>query len=99
MKRRLLLLSNSVQHGKGFLEHAKQEVKTFLGPLEHVAFVPYAAHDLDAFEEQAREVFEALGYKLFSVHNSPRKMLERADAFFVGGGNTFRLLYRLYERR
>lgn len=51
---RLLLLSNSVQHGRGFLDHAEEEIGKFLAGMRRIAFVPYAAHDLDAYEAKAR---------------------------------------------
>jgi dipeptidase E len=94
----LLLLSNSFQFGKGFLDHAESEIRTFLGPIRKVAFVPYAAHDLDAYEATARDRFQSMGYELFSIHRDSKSGIDRAEAFFIGGGNTFRLLYRLYER-
>lgn len=98
--KRLLLVSNSTLHGSGYLDHCARELVEFLGTgVQRVAFVPYALHDLDAYAAKARERFEQLGYVLESVHAgpSPRAVVERADAVFVGGGNTFRLLKRLYE--
>lgn len=40
-----------------------------------------------------------MGYALDSLHETsdPRNALERAEAIFCGGGNTFRLLKALYE--
>ena len=95
-KTRLLLLSNSLQHGKGFLDHAETQLKGFLGGSRLVAFVPYAAHDLHAYEEKVSDRLGAMGFKVLSVHRTP-DAIEAADAIFIGGGNTFRLLYRLYE--
>jgi dipeptidase E len=95
-RNRLLLLSNSFQHGHGFLDHAREELRSFLGDARTVAFVPYAAHDLDACEAGAVCRFTEMGFVLRSVHRDP-EVLRSADAIFVGGGNTFRLLYRLYE--
>ena len=95
-EKRLLLLSNSLQHGQGFLDHAEDEIKKFLGEHSLIAFVPYAAHDLDAYEAKLGERLGRMGYELVSVHRDST-ILNRATAVFVGGGNTFRLLYRLYE--
>lgn len=95
---RLLLLSNSVQHGLGFLDHAEDAIREFLGEARSLAFVPYAAHDLDAYERKIRERFAALGTAVASVHRNVAAVQE-ADAIFIGGGNTFRLLYRLYQHR
>ena len=93
---RLLLLSNSTEHGRGFLDHADDAITGFLGRVQRVAFVPYAAYDLDAYEAKVRARLGAMGFDVYSVHHGPRG-LDRAQAVFIGGGNTFRLLYRLYE--
>jgi dipeptidase E len=97
--KRLLLISNSTLHGSGYLDHAEGEIRTFLGPLKRVLFVPFALHDRDAYTALARKRFEAMGFTLDSVHESSdaKKAVEEAEAVFIGGGNTFRLLNSLYE--
>lgn len=95
---RVLLLSNSFQHGRGFLEHAEREIVEFLGAARLIAFVPYAMCDWNAYEHRAAERFRQLGRELRSIHHEEgRRTMEEADAIFIGGGNTFRLLYRMYE--
>ncbi len=88
---RLLLISNSTQHGSGYLDHVAKEIIALLGSAKRVAFVPHAMHDRDGYAARARARFEAMGYALHSVHE-PGASLDGADAWFVGGGNTFRLL-------
>ena len=99
MPRHLLLLSTSTVHGTGYLEHAAAEFKDFLGSARRVLFIPYALKDHDAYAAKARAAFEAMGYDLDSIHESasPRQAIERAEALFCGGGNTFRLLDALYR--
>ncbi|HEY6122244.1 MAG TPA: dipeptidase PepE, partial [Pyrinomonadaceae bacterium] len=43
--------------------------------------------------------FEAMGFRLDSIHQASdkKKVVEEAEAIFIGGGNTFRLLNCLYE--
>jgi len=89
--RRLLLISNSTLHGAGYLDHAERSIVGFLGPGKRVAFIPDAMHDRDACAARARARFAAMGYDLHSVHQRGAS-LDGADACFVGGGNTFRLL-------
>jgi len=98
---RLLLISNSTQHGRHYLDHAEAEIRSLLGPSARVLFVPYALYDRDAYAEIARTRFEAMGYACDSIHRAPdpRKAVENAGALFIGGGNTFRLLKALYESR
>ena len=98
--RRILLISNSTQHGSGYLEHCAARIRDFLGDsVQRVLFVPYALHDLDGYAAVAREGLGNIGFAVDSIHTStdPRSAVATADALFIGGGNTFRLLNRLYE--
>jgi dipeptidase E len=95
---KLLLVSNSTLHGQGYLDHCAGAMQSFLGPaVRQVLFVPYALADRDAYHAKARARFEAMGLRLDSVHQAPdpRVAVAEAQAFFVGGGNTFRLLAEL----
>ncbi len=98
-KKRLLLISNSTQHGRGYLDHAEEEIRGLLGNVNRVLFVPYALHDRDGYAETARQRFEKMGYALESIHRAadPQEAVAKAEALFIGGGNTFRLLKALYE--
>ena len=96
---RLLLISNSTLHGSGYLDHAEPELRDTLGSSKRVLFVPFALYDRDAYAATARTRFAAMGYELDSVHEAadPGKAVEAAEAIFIGGGNTFRLLDSLYR--
>jgi dipeptidase E len=95
---RLLLISTSTTFGTGYLDHAAGEIPSFLDDRRDVLFVPYALHDLDAYEAKAKERYSQMGLRLRSIHREadPRAAVESAAAIFIGGGNTFRLLNRLY---
>ena len=97
--KKLLLISNSTQHGRSYLEHAEEELRDFLGGVKRALFVPYALLDRDGYAETARAKFLQMGFALESIHRAPdpRKAVETAEAIFIGGGNTFRLLKTLYE--
>src|SRR5688572_13702856 len=99
VQQRLLLISNSTSHRCGYLDHAEPEIRALLGSASRVLFVPYALHARDAYAAQARKRFEAMGYGLDSVHEAvvPEKAVDEAEAIFIGGGNTFRLLHSLYQ--
>lgn len=99
--RRLLLISNSTQHGGGYLDHCAADMRDFLGPdVERVLFVPWALCDRDGYAAKARERFSEMGLGLDSVHDTdePRRAVREAQALFIGGGNTFRLLDTLHTR-
>jgi dipeptidase E len=97
--KRVLLISNSTLYGSGYLDHAESEIRDFLGDVRGVLFVPYALYDRDAYAAMARQRFRKMGYDLTSIHTSrsPRDAVGEADAVFIGGGNTFRLLKALYD--
>lgn len=98
--RRLLLISNSTLHGSGYLDHCKDQIKDFLSDkVKTVLFVPYALHDRDGYANTARKAYNAMGYQLESIHEKPSAVeaVKQAEALFIGGGNTFRLLKTLYD--
>jgi dipeptidase E len=97
--RRLLLISNSTLHGGGYLDHAEEAITDFLGAISRVLFVPLALYDRDAYAALARQRLQTMGYETDSVHEfaDPRQAVETAEAVFIGGGNTFRLLKGLYD--
>jgi dipeptidase E len=97
--RRLLLVSNSTVYGRGYLDHVEDEIKDFLGTASTVIFVPFALHDRRAYAMKARARFDKMGLQLESVHDvsNMQRAIEQAEAIFVGGGNTFRLLKSLYD--
>ena len=96
---RVLLISNSTLYSHGYLDHVEEEIRNFLGAAKTVLFVPFALYDRDAYAAQAGARFEAMGYTLESVHSieNPLPAIQRADAIFVGGGNTFRVLKALQD--
>ena len=95
----ILLLSNSTQPRRNYLDHAETEICELLGDRKKVLFIPFAMHDRDGYAEQNRTRFAAMGYGLDSIHQSkdPAAAVQEAEAIFVGGGNTFRLLKALYN--
>jgi dipeptidase E len=96
---RQLFISNSTLHGSGYLDHAEKEIKDFLCGVRRVLFVPFAQHDHSAYTAMARKRLQTMGYELDSVHEAPdpRQAVETAEAVFIGGGNTFRLLKGIYD--
>ena len=99
INKRILLISNSTLFGSGYLDHAADQIQSFLRDVKRVLFVPYALRDRDDYAATARERFQRMGYELTSVHTStdPAKAVNETDAIFIGGGNTFRLLKALYD--
>jgi dipeptidase E len=90
---RLLLISSSTVHGFGYLDHPEPAMRAFLGGGRRVAFVPFAVHDHAGYTAKVRERLGRMELDVVSYED-----LDHADAIFVGGGNTFRLLATLYEK-
>ncbi len=90
---RLLLLSNSTNHGQGYLDHAMATLLRFL-PGRRLLFVPFALRDQEAYagKVRARLAREGFAVDRLTADAAGREALADAEAVFVGGGNTFRLL-------
>jgi dipeptidase E len=96
---KILLISTSTIYGGNYLDHVEDEIRRVLSGAQRVLFFPFALHDRDAYAAKAKERFAAMGFSLQSAHNAanPEKAVAETDAFFVGGGNTFRLLKALQD--
>jgi dipeptidase E len=88
---RILLISNSTVHGRGYLDHVENEIKDFIGPAMTILFFPFALFDRDDYAAKAKARFAAMGFTLASAHtiDNPSAAVEKTDAIFIGGGNTF----------
>ncbi|HEX4952644.1 MAG TPA: dipeptidase PepE [Thermoanaerobaculia bacterium] len=97
--RRLLLISSSRVWGSGYLEHCEGPLRSRLAGVSRLLFVPYALQDWDAYFGLVRERFAQIGLACDAIHRAadPVAAVREAEALFVGGGNTFRLLKKLYE--
>ncbi len=103
MKRNLLLISNSTLHGSGYLDHCAEEIKQFLKNKKSILFIPYARPSGMTHEEYtkiAKERFKKIGIELTGIHeySDSKKAVRKAEAIFIGGGNTFVLLSQLYKK-
>jgi dipeptidase E len=93
---RVLLISNS---GRPYLEHCRGALGDFFGAsVRRVGFVSAATlADPEHYFGRAKDGLESLGVEVEHVHweRQPLKTLDRVDALFVGGGNTYALLDRV----
>jgi dipeptidase E len=94
---RLLLLSNSTNHGGGYLDHASADILELFAGVRRILFVPFALHDQEGYWQRARDRFAAFGIEAARLEEGPTApgAVDAAAGVFVGGGNTFRLLDRL----
>nr|CAD7196601.1 unnamed protein product [Timema douglasi] len=101
LQRRLLLISSSKVHGHEFLGHAVDDINTLLktANVRKVLFVPYALGNHDDYTDRVTKPFSEWGFSLEGIHKAkdPITAVNEAEAIFIGGGNTFRLLKTLYD--
>ena len=93
----LLLLSSSTAPGMGFLEHATGAIRAVLGGAGTVLFVPFASGDPDRYTSVMRAALAGIGTRVTGLHEAgdAAAAVRDAEAVFVGGGNSFRLLRTL----
>jgi len=75
------------------------QMRDLLGPIEKILFVPYALADHDGYVQMMIDKGLNAGYVLEGIHTcrDPIAAVRRAEAVFVGGGNSFRLVDALYR--
>lgn len=96
--KRLLLISNSYQYGRGLLDHCESQIASVLGTVREILFVPYAVKDWSRYTALMTRRMEQMGCAMKSIHTvaDPKAEVRVAEALFIGGGNTFLLLRDLY---
>src|SRR2546423_13967954 len=96
MHPRILLISNSTVHGRGYLDHVADGIRNFLGTARTVLFFPFALYDHDDYAAKAKARFAAMGNALESAHatGNPKKAIEQTDAIFIGGRDISRFIYK-----
>jgi dipeptidase E len=75
------------------------QMRSFFGPIERLLFIPYALADHDGYLRGLTERGLNAGYEVEGIHHhaDPQRAVREAEGLFVGGGNTFRLLDRLWR--
>lgn len=98
----LLLLSNSVLTGHGYLAHAIEPMRALLKDRRRALFVPFAGVTVewDDYTARVSQALAPLGIELEGVHRLDNAVdaVTRAEVIIVGGGNSFNLLKCCRER-
>ena len=99
---KLLLISNSTMAGEEYLRYPMPVIADFLQGVREIVFVPYAAVTFSyaEYEAKVQARFAELGIRVHSVHRAvhPARLIRRAEAICVGGGNTFALTKKMQEQ-
>jgi dipeptidase E len=89
-----LLMSSSSTYEDGVLGHVRETLARLVGDRGPLVFVPYALQDWDGYTAKVRDALTDV-CEVTGAHTLSVAQCVRAGAFFVGGGNTFRLLRTL----
>ena len=99
--KKMLLASTSTIYGQKYLEYLQDEIKTLFSGCKKILFVPYARPSGIShleYTEKAKGVFNILNLEIIDYTDEDLKeSLEKCDGIFIGGGNTFLLLNKLYQ--
>ena len=98
----LLLLSSSRANNSDYLAPYMNWLSDHLAGVDELLFIPYAGVSIN-YDDYLQLVSQALapkGIKVSSIHQyaDARQAVLNAKAIAVGGGNTFHLLYQLYQQ-
>ena len=101
--KKLLIASSSTIHGSGFLEYLSPTLTSFFEGVSSLVFIPYARPSGISYDEYTLKVahyFNTIGIDVTGIHEfeSPIEAIEKAEAIFTGGGNTFELVNQLYKQ-
>lgn len=98
----LLLLSSSRARNSAFLAPYMPWLTSHLNGIKELLFIPYAGISIsyDDYQATLQLALDHLGIKVRSIHQfaDARQAVAQAQAIAVGGGNTFHLLYQLYQQ-
>jgi dipeptidase E len=96
----LMLLSTSKLFGGRYLDFAFGAVTELLHGCGRLLFVPYAVRDHAQYTANVRAAFEPAGIAVTGLNEvaGPADAVRQAEAVFIGGGNSFRLLRALQEQ-
>ncbi|WP_299122531.1 dipeptidase PepE [uncultured Tenacibaculum sp.] len=100
--KKLIIASTSTVHGSGYLEYILPTLSVFFKGVETIIFIPYARPGGISYDEYtaiARKAFEKINKKVVGLHEfeTPQEAIQKAEAIFTGGGNTFELVNQIYK--
>jgi dipeptidase E len=102
--KKLIIASTSTLHGGKYLDYLLPVLEQHFAACEEILFIPYArpggiSHD--DYTENVRLAFAKIKKRVKGLHefDNPIEAIQSAQGLFTGGGNTFLLVYQLYENK
>lgn len=100
----LIIASTSTLHGGAYLDYLLPTLEQHFSNSNTILFIPYArpggiSHD--DYTEKVQIAFSKIGKKTVGLHTfeNPLDAIQKAEAIFTGGGNTFLLVTQLYQMK
>lgn len=98
----LIIASTSTVHNGTYLDYLLPTLKEHFKGVKTLLFIPYArpggiSHD--AYTAKVKAVFATIDINVKGLHefDNPQEAIQKAEAIFTGGGNTFLLVYQVYK--
>ena len=104
--KKLIIASTSTLHGDDYLEYLMPTLETFFSGCQSLLFIPYArpgGMSHDDYTDRVRTAFAKVNLKVDGLHEfesrgiGTAEAIQKAEAIFTGGGNTFLLVAQLYK--
>ncbi len=101
--RNMIIASTSTLYNSSYLAYLQTELTKLLKNVKEVLFIPYARPSGLSYDEYTAIAQEGLLFcdvKVKGIHefSNAKEAINKAQAIFVGGGNTFVLVKELYEQ-
>ena len=98
----IIIASTSTIHGSGYLDYILDDLTVFFKEIKEVLFIPYARPSGISHDEYTKTVhvaFSKINKNVKGIHTyeNPIEAIKKAQAIFIGGGNTFVLTNQLYK--
>jgi len=98
----MIVASTSTVYGSDYLEYLLPELHSFYSNIEELLFIPYARPSgisYNIYTERVALFFKKLNIAVNGIHEfkQPKLAVQKAQAIFIGGGNTFELVNQLYK--
>jgi dipeptidase E len=100
--RKMIIASTSTVFGSGYLAYLLPTLQVHFKSVKTVLFIPYARPggiSYDDYTAVATKAFSALDIHVKGIHEfeNPKQAILNAEGIFIGGGNTFELVNKLYS--
>ena len=98
----MIIASTSTVFGSGYLAYLFPVLQLHFKNVKTITFIPYARPggiSYDDYTTIAKKVFATINIAVKGIHEfeHPKKAILNSEALFIGGGNTFELVNKLYK--